>query len=323
VFHYSDPEISGFINRHFVPVVGDDWYQRRRQDAEGDFYKGVYRQAPHKTPEGHSRQGLYILTASGKLLSFTNTWKLDTFWHFLREGVEQWGALPETERAPGALLVPPLNALQRDVKFTRVLPGDATVLKAHTRVLEPDGAGYRACEAEGEKRWGLFAATDHMWLQKSDVQQLVPGPLPEPLASRMIRFHLVDNTRGEPSMWEHAEIRRANLRLVAVPDAPGQLRLEGTFLAKTEDERRGYEGELLGFLSVDATSGICTAFKAVVIGEHWGVGDYTPGARPGRTPMGVAFHLVSGKEDADRIPPQAMRYVERYWKADQPDVGKR
>ncbi|MFP6904506.1 MAG: hypothetical protein VCG02_04745 [Verrucomicrobiota bacterium] len=323
VFHYADPDISAFIRRHFVPVVGDDWYQRRRQDAEGDFYQGVHRQAPHHTPEGHSRQGLYILTASGTLLSFTNTWKMDTFWRFLRAGVKNWEALPAAERAPGALVIPPLDVGQRDVKYTRVPPADGSILKVHTRVLDQAGNGFKACEAEGEKRWGLFAASDHMWLRKEELRGLEPGPLPEPFASRMLRFHMVDNTRGEPSMWKQTDIRSRDLRLVQVPGEAGRLRLEGSFLVHTDDRGRGFEASVLGYLDVDPATGTLTALKVVALGEHWGDGDYTPGARPGRTPLGVALHRVSGEDAADRTPPQAIRYVERYWKAEQAGIGKR
>ena len=39
------------------------------------------------------------------------------------------------------------------------------------------------------------------------------GELPESLKRRIARFHLIDNTRGEPMFWDVADIRKLDLRL--------------------------------------------------------------------------------------------------------------
>jgi hypothetical protein len=49
----------------------------------------------------------------------------------------------------------------------------------------------------------------------------------------------------------------------------------------------------------------------VALGDFWGGGTYTPGARKGRTPLGIAFELA-GRSPADRVPPQGMRDVFEY-----------
>src|SRR6478672_1245892 len=56
----------------FVPVTADDWYQRRRQDAEGEFFRKVADQGPRKGEGGSTRQGIYCLTAAGQLLNYKN-----------------------------------------------------------------------------------------------------------------------------------------------------------------------------------------------------------------------------------------------------------
>ena len=53
---FSDPEIIKLATEDFVPVTGDDWYQRRRQDAEGEFFRKVADQGPRKgRVAGHAR----------------------------------------------------------------------------------------------------------------------------------------------------------------------------------------------------------------------------------------------------------------------------
>ena len=47
----------------FVAVSADDWYERRRQDAVGAFFRKVADQGPRKGAGGGTRQGIYCLTA--------------------------------------------------------------------------------------------------------------------------------------------------------------------------------------------------------------------------------------------------------------------
>ncbi|CAN5904742.1 hypothetical protein BH23PLA1_BH23PLA1_22160 [soil metagenome] len=70
---------------------------------------------------------------------------------------------------------------------------------------------------------------------------------------------------------------------------------------------------MLGYLTYDRPAKTLTRFDVVALGDHWGEGPYTRGARPGRAPLGVAFQLVNGQQPADRIPPQASRYLPGYW----------
>ncbi len=57
----------------YVAVAADDWYQRRRRDDEGEFFRAVANQGPRKGGiDGDTRQGIYILTAGGKLLDYRN-----------------------------------------------------------------------------------------------------------------------------------------------------------------------------------------------------------------------------------------------------------
>ena len=46
-------------------------YQRRRQDAEGEFFRKVADQGPRKGKGGATRQGIYCFTASGSASSNT------------------------------------------------------------------------------------------------------------------------------------------------------------------------------------------------------------------------------------------------------------
>ncbi len=91
--------------------------------------------------------------------------------------------------------------------------------------------------------------------------------------------------------------------------------LKGRFLIKSGDEKIGYEGEIRGRLSF-GPKGELLVFECLVIGEHWGEGGWTKGARPGRHPMGQVMTLTPGESSRDKIPPQCMRSASSYWSAE-------
>ena len=74
--------------------------------------------------------------------------------------------------------------------------------------------------------------------------------------------------------------------------------------AFADSVRRGEAGSAFQIHFVDAL---------VALGDHWGEGQYTRGARPGRQPLGVAFELTKGEAPADRVPPQGARMAQTYF----------
>jgi len=76
--------------------------------------------------------------------------------------------------------------------------------------------------------------------------------------------------------------------------------------------KRGYEVRLLGYLDYNPQKKAIRRFDIVALGDHWGEGIYTRGARPGRTPLGIAFELARGDTPADQVPPQGAREWQAY-----------
>ena len=52
-----------------------------------------------------------------------------------------------------------------------------------------------------------------MWIRNDEVASLVQGEMPASLTRRIVRYHFVDNTRGEPPFWRADEIVKADLTL--------------------------------------------------------------------------------------------------------------
>lgn len=308
----------------YVAVAGDDWYQRRRDDAEGRFFRKVADQGPRKGEGGATRQGIYCLTASGKLLYWKNAGQLpDEMRKALRWGLDNWRRLPATERQPGAVEVPDLE--RTDPRYTRKPPAGTLILSVSTRILDKVDGG-KFCRGTCGVAGGDRVARDHAWILPSEWQALVPAgarvgsraAMPAGIAERLVRFHLIDNTRGEPPMWEREQIRASDLT-VTVEKANAdrvQLRVEGRVLLATDADLakadRGFDARVLGYLEYDYGRKVFHRWDVVAVGDHWGEGAYTRGARDGRKPLGVAFEVAKGDSAGDQVPPQAAREVQRY-----------
>jgi hypothetical protein len=298
---FAHPEVIRLAAERFVPVATDDWYQRRRQDAVGAFFRGVADQGPRKGEGGSTRQGIYCFTPSGKLLAYRNHHDPQVILAELRKALDAWDRLPESERGPGAVEVPELASRELDRNFVRTPPtaDGGLIARVHTRTLERDEDGsLRACSRDAASRpnSGALPARDHLWVTAEESRSLVPDrpaagesfPLPAAIAERLLRFHLIDNTRGEPPMWRREDIRAQSLKLtvVASDGTQARLRLDGhALLATAADPKqadRGYDVHLLGYIDVDRASGRVERFEVAALGEHWGDGPYTRNARPGR-----------------------------------------
>jgi hypothetical protein len=312
----------------FIAVTGDDWYQRRRQDEEGEFFRKVSDQAGRGSRDsggGSTRQGIYCFTASGRLLAFKNAGQApDVMREVLKDALAKWRKLPESERRPGAVTVPELA--RTDSRYTRTPPPGGLIVNVFTRLLDRDANG-ELCDADCKGNRGDEAARDHLWLTESEWRSLAPArakrgdqfPLADKIAERICRFHLIDNTRGEPPLWGREEVRSRKFTITVeeASSAGIRVRLDGAAVIATHADAskadRGYDVRLMGYIHFDTANDALDRFELVAVGDHWGDGTYTRGARPGRTPLGVAFELASGKSPSDRVPPQAAREIAEYF----------
>lgn len=321
---FADPDIVRMAAEDFVPVTADDWYQRRRQDAEGEFFRSVANQGPKKGEGGSTRQGIYVLTADGELLSYKNAGQ-DAFEtrKELQRALLKFDRLPLSRRRPGGVTVPPHGRLDPD--FTRTPPTGGLIARVYTRIL--DKKADELCKGTCSTVGGDMAARDFLWLTAPEMRSLAPQKMepgsryamPKTIADRIARFHLNDNTRGEPEPWSAAHVRRADFTLTvtrAAPDAV-ELDLNGTaLLASHADPKmadRGYDARIRGKLRYRPDRQTIDKFDIAVLGEYWGNSEENRGARPGRSLLGIVFGLA-GNSPADRVPPQAAREEGQYFR---------
>ncbi len=314
---FADPEIIKMCQEQFVPVSGDDWYERRRKDREGEFFRGL---AAAAGKQGHTLQGIYLFAADGTPLAYKNAGHDPDFIRgMMRQALVRFAKLPAAQRKPAIEDAGPLDA-----NYDRSPPEGGLILTAYTRILDFKDGEYRrgTCTAAG----GEKAARDHVWITGDEVRALVPAkaevgfryPVPAKIAERLARYHLIDNTRGEPELWKPQDVRARRMSLVvtsATPEAV-ELRLEGEVILRTDVDpakaERGYEARLVGALRYRPAKGTFDRFDVTAVGTHWGEHTHNSPARPGKSLLGQSFELASDRP-GDRVPPQGVRDREGYF----------
>jgi len=244
-----------------------------------------------KVREDRTAQGFYVLSPGGEFLGFNNNRSVERVHGLMSDGRRAYLALGDEEVDVGDELVA--------APFTPLAPESATVALVYSRIRPVP---------EGARATNRYLGRDFLWILREEVEALLDADaeqpeLPPALLSRLVRYHLVDNVRGEPPMWSNADIRALEVKLVRSADS---FALSGSFELRTANDDRGYVGSLEGTLSLERGTRRVSALTLLAEGEAWGRGHWTPGQPKGRFPLLVAFVLPEeGDSIARGVPSQA------------------
>jgi hypothetical protein len=279
------------LSTRFVPVAIDQAYQRRQLDMEGEFYRRIAGQGPRNDFRS-TTQGFYIATAAGDLLLYNNNRDPDKLRRMMKETL--------TEFESRAATADEIRGDRVDPRYNPTPPEGGLVVRVQAKVLD----GYDRAPERWRDILQNSLSRDNLWITRAEHRALVQGELPASLQQRIARFHLVDNTRGEPPMWKPEEIVDLEMTL-----QDGEL--NGHVRLATARGDRGYEAEVKGY--VEVTDGVVSRFDLVALGDFQGEGAFTRGAPEGRFSLAISFTLADGTDVADQIPPQGSRgWVEGY-----------
>ena len=283
---FADDRVIELLQTKFVPAAVDCWYFDRAKDAAGEFYKKVVSQRQPFEPGKRSTQGFYAFAPDGTLLRGWNNRNVPRMREYLERALKDFKP-GESDALDAA----------RDPRFARALPEGAVVVEVYSKILE---AEWPPTDDEMIKPLRVSTGRDHLWILKDEIESLAAGKFPERLSRRIARFHLIDNTRGEPPMWTPAEVKDLSLDL---KDG----RIAGR--AKLDAGDRTFEAALAGI--VEIRDGKLARFDLVAHGRFGGEGQFTRNAPKGAFTLGIAFTLSKGGE-ASKVAPQAARDLRGY-----------
>ena len=164
--------------------------------------KGHYRRT------GGTRQGIYVCSPSGILLSSINSLKPDDVLTMIQTGLDNWNTLPLSDRD-----IPNDFSFKARHRWENSYPESGMVLKLSKIDLISDPPN----QLERSDRWNR----DFVWFNKDEVTQWIPEnlqkgdiySLPDFISDRLFCFHLVDNTRGQTLPFAPEEIKESHIEI--------------------------------------------------------------------------------------------------------------
>jgi len=278
---FADDEILELLKKNYVAFAPSLTEILKSRDSAGDFFRKVVNQRPEPR---HSKQGYYICSPDGKLLKGWMYPRPDdgTMKRYLKEALLTYESPSEVE---------PLDKTKVDRYANPVPPEGGLVLEVSAKLLD---AQWQPTNLARFQMIRGAIGRDRLWVTKAEVQELLKGSLPDSLLERMIRFHLVDNTRGVPAAWQPGDLKSLQLTHV-----PGKLAMEGV-LRLEESGNRHYDAKLKAVMETKADA--VTRFDVLVRGSY-GAAKIGLGELPiGTSTLAVAFTLAEPGEHR-RVPP--------------------
>ena len=269
---------------------------------------------------GHN--GYVVITATGKLLA-----KHVSLDEAMRDGLAEWGRLPEEERKPRFPAGLPKVA---NMSYPPAPPRNGLILKSYIRGLQRDSADgelirtEKMTVAEGGYTYAAEPQLDHVWLTEKEWKSLLPAEpkvgatvdVSRDIVERLVTFHLIDKALGCAGFfWEKAT---GEIKLTVTEAGATGLKLALTGSAKI-GKNSDYPIRLQGVVEYDARKERFTRFDMIALGRDNGDMrteeqirerfQYHYVCRPKfALVMAIAFEVVDGVKELDRVPPYAIMF---------------
>lgn len=312
------------LTEQFTPAADEVSRLQREKDADALFFQSFCEEGHYKgrTKPSRTRQGIYAVAPSGRLLAACNTRSPRTMERMLRKALDAWKELTPEQRSLDPERREQLSSVTR---WRDKYPEDGLVLEVTTRDLE------RENPPEG---WYSHAWNrDYAWFLQAEARSFLPEEpragahhgVPDKLVHRLVEFHLVDNVRGQTSAYRTRNVEEADLRVEvrAVDGDRVHLAMTGATRAthrgrwavrgftdrdQPDEQQLGFEAALRGEATFDLAAGRFVAFELIASGTRWGGTQFNSRSddlQP--SPIGVAMRLAP--KDAPRVAPA---YIWRY-----------
>lgn len=280
---FSDDETLELLRTKFVAYAPSLTEMLKARGPAGDLFRKVVNQ---RVEPKHSKQGYYICAPDGTLLKGWMYPRPDdgTMKRYLKEAAAAYEAPKD---------VALMDASKADRHAAPLPPEGGAVVEVSAKLLEAD---WQQTNVERLKLIRDAMGRDRMWITKVEVQALAHGSLPESLVERMIRYHLIDNTRGVAGSWAPACLKELELKSSR---EGGKLKLEGSLRLEETGNRR-FQAKFQGVIETKGET--ISRFDLLAEGLHSEKTTHVGELPVGDSKLAIAFTLAAPGESS-RIPP--------------------
>ena len=322
---WSDPRLIERA-RSFVPATDEVWRLQRGLGPESRAFQRMADRG-HYRGKGGSRQGIYVCTPDGELLASINSLSADRVLATMEEGLAAWNALDEDARRAGLERAP--DDLDQEPRWEWSYPVGGLVLRSVNRDLPPDGL-------PGSPPPSERANLDHAWFSAKEARGFLPDVLEvgrtfdvDPLlTTRLARFHLVDNVRGQTLPFAPGEVQGSRITgtVVRASGDEVELRFQGSTVAEadgvwrlgendwtpTREWPRSLSTRILGRAVWDLRRQEFSSFELVSVGRRHGVTGLNRPPEDVAGPIGFLFE-EAGDTPAEHIAPAFVDVYDAPW----------
>lgn len=267
-------------------------------------------QVNYRVRSGDTIQGFYIAAANGTAYGFDNVRDVRAVHRLMNE------ALAQFHKEPPPIVTIPKQDLE--APFSEAPDPTTSVVRVFTRIKPlPMGAS----------SINKSVGRDHLWILASELKEISAAgekggqfDFPKDLTARIVRFHLLDNVRGEPDMWEPEHVRKAafTAKRIAKAGKVETFTFRGEFSMRYAEGSRGQTGTIDGEFQIDTAKYKILRFRAYSDGEAWGDSKFAPAGPPGKFPLKIAMIEVDDMISRT-VPPEAISLKQEYFRPRMPN----
>ncbi len=311
------------MSKKFIPATDEVWRLQGSDEEDASMFQKMANEGHYKKLGG-TRQGIYVCSPSGALLTSVNSLNPDVVLESINAGLDKWEKLPDGERRLPNNFTPTVSHRWEDS-----YPEKGLVLKGAKADLLSDPPRF----SDRGDRWNM----DHVWFNEDEADLWLPDrhevgethECPQVIKDRLFRFHLVDNVRGQTLPFAPEEIKVADLnsKIVAVNEEELQLKITGKSKAIAKgpwllgeniwtpkhELDNSIETTLLGNAVYDLVKKTFTEFEMVALGQWRGKTQNNGrhfGPDTGR--IGI-FYSIAENSHVDRIAPTFIDLYNADW----------
>ena len=320
---WSDPRIIK-IAKKLIPTTDEVWRLQRAIDGDAIMFQNMAN-GGHYKKEGGTRQGIYICTPNGVLLSSINSLNPDIVLNIIKEGLEKWSGLSSLDKKESIDLSGKVNH-----RWENSYPSKGLVLTSSKIDLLDDPP----LRTSKNKRWNI----DYVWFSYEEAQLWIPHNLqignvyqiPDLIKNRLFQYHFVDNVIGQTLPFASSEIQISDLKtkIIDITDDFLFIEIEGYSKAQAQGPwllgedwiewsdvklDHGIETTILGNAKFNLKTNSFYDFEIVAIGKRYGKTKHNGRAKNKNNSYIGFLYTLAGKNPADKIAPAFIEYYDADW----------
>ena len=299
------------------------WRLQGGDEEDASMFQNMANEGHYKR-EGSTRQGIYVCSPNGTLLSSINSLNPDAVLESIMKGLDKWKLLPKSDRHLPAGFSPAVSHRWEDS-----YPENGLVLKGAKADLLSDPPRF----SDRGDRWNM----DHVWFSEEEMRLWLPKKhiigetheCPQILKDRLFRFHIVNNVRGQTLPFAAEEIKEADLsvKVTEINDkemvieitgesnavAKGPWLLGENIWTPTHELDHGIKSKILGSATYDFKKKKFTHFELVALCKwHGKTQNNGRNLGPDNGRIGILYDMADNS-DANRIAPTFIDQYNASW----------